>query len=190
MSKQKPKTILLVLSVMIIMLIAYCVGASIISFSICLLQEETARKTSQIQIPTVGARLIETHTVEYVEEIVVETEYVDVIRHVPVEFRNFTNRAELEKWLEERNQVTFICFRQKDIIFDCDDFALELQQKALADGFIISFEIIDSSEYNELFSTQLPEGQTLHAINLSIIGNDVYYIEPQTGEIVYAAYLD
>ena len=190
MRKHKLKTILLVLSATIITLVAYCAGDHIFSFTFCLPQEETTIRTSHVQIPTVEARLIETHTVEYVEETVIEKEYVDVIHRVPVELRNFTNRTELEQWLEERNQLTSIRFRQKDIIIDCDDFALELQQAALADGFIISFEIINSREYNELFSTQLPEGQALHAINLSIIGNDVYYIEPQTSEIVYAAYLD
>ncbi|UCD09511.1 MAG: hypothetical protein JSU79_02395 [Dehalococcoidales bacterium] len=190
MRKHKQKTILFVLSAVIITLVVYCVGDRILSFTYCLPRENTTIKTSQVQIPTVEARLVETHTVEYVEEIVVEKEYVDVIRHVPVEFRNFTNRTELEQWLEKRNQLTSIRFKHKDTVIDCDDFAFELQQKALADGFIISFEIIGSGEYNELFSTQLPEGQALHAINLSIIGNDVYYIEPQTGEIVYAAYLD
>jgi len=31
---------------------------------------------------------------------------------------------------------------------------------------------------------------TLHAINLVLIDNSVYYIEPQTGEIQFAAHLD
>ena len=172
------------------MLVAYCTGARIFSFTSLFSQEEAAIKTSQGQIPTVEARLIETHTVVYVEEAVVEKEYVNVIRHIPVEFRNFTNRTELQQWLEERNQLTSIHFERKDTVIDCDDFAIELQKKALADGFILSFEIINGSEYNELFSTSLPARQSLHAINLSIIGNDVYYIEPQTGEIVHAAYLD
>jgi len=190
MRKNKPKMIILVLSVTVITLIAYWTGARNFSFTSFLPQEKATIKTLQMQIPTVEARLIETHTVEYVEETVVEKEYVDVIRHVPVEFRNFTNRTELEQWLQEINQLTSIRFQQKDAVIDCDDFAIELQQEALADGFILSFEIISGSEYNELFSTQLPARQSLHAINLSIIGNDVYYIEPQTGEIVLAAYLD
>jgi len=115
---------------------------------------------------------------------------VDVVRHVPVELRNFTDREELEQWLEERNQTTSIRFQQYDAVVDCDDFAIELQKEAITDGFIISFEIIRGGEYNDLFSIPLPEEQALHAINLSIIGNDVCYIEPQTGEIVLAAYLE
>lgn len=190
MRKNKLKTILLILSVTVITLVAYCSREHIFSFTFCLPHDETTIQTPQVQIPTVEARLIKTHTVEYVEETVVEKEYVDVIRHVPVEFRNFTNHAELEQWLEEKTQLTSIRFQQNDSVIDCDDFAIELQQEALADGYIISFEIISGGEYDELFSIPLPAGQSLHAINLSIIGNDVYYIEPQTGEIVHAAYLD
>jgi hypothetical protein len=190
MRKNKLKTILLILSLTVITLVAYCARTGIISFTFCLPHEETTVITPQARIPTVEARLIETHTVEYIEETVVEKEYVDVIRHVPVEFRNFADRGELEQWLEERKQLASIRFQQDNTVIDCDDFAIELQSEALTDGFIISFEIISVDEYNELFSIPLPQGQSLHAINLSIIGNDVYYIEPQTGEIVRAAYLD
>ena len=190
MRKIKLKLIILVLSVALITIAGYCTGTRIFPFISFLPQEEAAIKTCQVQIPTVEARLIETHTVKYVAETVVEKEYVDIIRHVPVEFRNFKNRKELEQWLEEIIRLTSIRFERKGTVIDCDDFAIELQQEALTDGFIISFEIINSTEYNELFSIPLPEWQALHAINLSIIGNDVYYIEPQTGEIVHAAYLD
>lgn len=54
----------------------------------------------------------------------------------------------------------------------------------------MSFQIIEPDKYNSLFeSSQLPP-DTLHAINLVLIGNTAYYIEPQTGETVLAAYLD
>ena len=92
--------------------------------------------------------------------------------------------------LEERNQTTKVHFQQYDTVVNCDDFAIELQTETLADGFLISFEITRGGEYNDLFCIPLPDEQLLHAINLSIIGNDVYYIKPQTGEIVHAAFLD
>lgn len=171
--------------------VAYCFGAGLIPFNFSFHQgEETAVESSNVQIPTVEAKLIQTHTVEYVEETVIEKEYVNVIRHVPVELRNFTSLEELTQWLQDEYDLTTIRFQQGDTVIDCDDYAIEMQQKALTDGYIISFEIISIGEYNELFSTPLPEGQSLHAINLSIVGNSVYYIEPQTGEVVHAAYLD
>lgn len=60
--------------------------------------------------------------------------------------------------------------------FDCDDYALMLQEEALQDGYMMSFGIIHSGEYNDLFQQeQVPDG-TIHAINLVIIGNEVYYM--------------
>ena len=65
-----------------------------------------------------------------------------------------------------------------------------MQHKALADGYIMSFEVIERTEYNKLFENELSPGQSLHAINLTIIDNNVYYIEPQTNEVVFVAQLD
>lgn len=139
---------------------------------------------------TVECNLVETHTIEYIEETITETEYVDVVRTAPVKLRNFEDLEELERWLRGRNNNTTVRFQQADMVLDCDDYALEMQRKALEDGYIMSFEIIGRSEYNELFKNTLPPGQSLHAINLAIIDNSVYYIEPQTDEIILAAYMD
>ena len=143
-----------------------------------------------VRTPTVEARLVETHTVEYIEETVVETEYVDVVQNITKELRNFLTIDELQTWMGSKDIRAIIHFQQSDTVIDCDDFAFEMQQKALKDGYIVSFEIISVNEYNGLFTTQLPETASLHAINLAIIGNNVFYIEPQTGETVHAANLD
>lgn len=130
------------------------------------------------------------------------------IEHEPVErailnrvedprpLRNFQDLEELERWLENiempdiSSDVADKEINQGIKSFDCDDYALKLQIKALRDGYIVSFEIIRSSEYSELFKQgQIPDG-TIHAINSVIIGNKVYYIEPKTNEIVFVAYLD
>ena len=111
--------------------------------------------------------------------------------------RNFENPEELKQWLKDSHVITvqarIVDSKTGQLIKepDCDDYALKLQQKALADGYVMSFEIIQPSEYNTLFKDKrLPSG-SLHAINLVIIGNnDVYYIEPQTDEVVLAAHLD
>jgi len=140
--------------------------------------------------PTVETQLVETHTVQYVDRPVTEIKYVERIKRIPIELRNFSDLEELKQWLEDRKNVTTVRFQSPNGTVDCDDYALEMQQKALADGYIMSFEIIGESEYNVLFKTPLPPSQSLHAINLVIIGNDAYYIEPQTDEIVFAAQLD
>jgi molybdopterin converting factor small subunit len=170
---------------------AYGIGAGIISIPQDLLPEKENEAAARAEsIPTVEAKLVETHTVEYIREKVIDTEYVDVIKNVPVELRNFNTLDELEQWLDGIYNQTTIRFIQNDSVIDCDDYALEMQQKALSDGYIMSFQIINYTEYNQIFAFALPEGQSLHAINLAIIGNSVFYIEPQTGEIAHAAYLD
>jgi hypothetical protein len=174
-----------------IIVMAYCIGAGVIPTALGLPGNDyVAYAPETIRTPTVEARLVETHTVEYIEEKVVETEYIDVIRRVKTELKNFTTLNELEDWLVTTYKQATIHFQQTDTAFDCDDYAFEMQQKALEDGYIMSFEIISISEYNELFAIPLSETDSLHAINLAIIGNSVFYIEPQTGETVHAAYLD
>ena len=141
--------------------------------------------------PTVEARLVETHTVQYIEKPVTEVKYVERVTRVPVELRNFRDLEELKQWLADVNtNTTTIYFQRPDVTIDCDDFALSLQQKALADGYVMSFQIIEPGQYNSLFKMGKLPPNTLHAINLAVIDNSAYYVEPQTGEIVFAAQLD
>jgi hypothetical protein len=121
-----------------------------------------------------------------------------IIRNVetPRPWQYFQNITELEQWLENFGDL-YIRFdvAEKETgqlidKFDCDDFALRLQEEAMRDGYIVSFQVIHSDEYNSLFKQKhLPHGAT-HAVNSVVIGNEVYYIEPQTNEIVFVAYLD
>ncbi len=46
--------------------------------------------------PTVEARLIETHTVQYVEKPVTVVEYIERVKKVPIELRNFSDLEELD----------------------------------------------------------------------------------------------
>ncbi len=154
--------------------------------------------TSELQPPVttiatelgVKARTLEVPTVQYVEKPVPVTQYIERVQQVAIELRNFNDIEELTQWLKDRKNVTTVIFQSSNTIVDCDDYALELQHKALADGYIMSFEVIGESEYNALFKTPLPTSQSLHAINLAIIDNSVYYIEPQTDEVVLVAQLD
>ncbi|MFC2072058.1 hypothetical protein ACFLUU_05000 [Chloroflexota bacterium] len=140
--------------------------------------------------PEVEACIVERTTVQYVDRPVYTVEYIERVKKVSTELRNFSNLEELKQWLEDRKNVTTIRFQSPNTVVDCDDYALEMQHGALRDGYIVSFEIIGESEYNELFTILLPPSQSLHAINLAIIGNNAYYIEPQTDEVVFIAYLD
>ena len=160
------------------------------SMGICISPVASEQQTARVVEPTVECRLVERHTVQYVEKPVTVTEYVEQIKRVPVELRNFSDLEELKQWLKDRGNVTTVRFQSPGVTIDCDDYALDMQHKALADGYIMSFEVIGGSEYNALFNTSLPTSQTLHAINLAIINNSVYYVEPQTGEVAFAVHLD
>jgi len=128
-----------------------------------------------------------TLTIYQVIEKVVPIEKVIVERvEVPVKLRDFETLEKLEQWLEE----TGIRVQFGGNLFDCDNYALGLQQKAINDGYLMSFEAIRADEYNKLFKANKLTPGELHAINSVIIGNDVYYIEPQTREVVLVGHLD
>ncbi len=145
-------------------------------------------------VVVVSAIIIGTSKPETVVEKQIEYQigYVDVIREVvkevtvekPTEQREFSSKEELEEWLAEDDDVETVFFFIADSgaemssdKYDCDDFALDLQSRASKDGFLMSITII--RKYGQH-----------HMINLVTIGNDVYYIEPQTDEISFYCNLD
>ena len=135
-------------------------------------------------------KVIERVVYEPVEKIIVKR--IETLKPL----RHFENFDELEQWLGNMC-VLDIHFDMVDKEigqhikgFDCDDYAIRLQEKALRDGYVMSFEVIRPVEYNALFKQKRIPADDIHAINSVILGNEVYYIEPQTHEIVFVAYLD
>jgi len=151
---------------------------------------------------TFKPQVIVDHEIQTMDRVIEKVVYEPVERVIlkrvetPKLLRHFQDLNELEQWLGN-NAVLDIRFNMVDKEtdqhikrFDCDDYAIRLQEKALRDGYIMSFEVIRYGEYNALFKQkQIPNG-AIHAINSVILGNEVYYIEPQTREIVFVAYLD
>ena len=142
------------------------------------------------------------HEIHTIHKVIDRVEYKPVERVVyePVEtpkpLRHFQNLDELEEWLENIGgldtgfDVVNEKTGQRIKKFDCEDYAIRLQERALRDGYIVSFEVIHAAEYNALFKQKRIPNGAMHAINSVILGNEVYYIEPQTQEIVFVAYLD
>lgn len=84
--------------------------------------------------------------------------------------RQFTSVEELEAWLtdndiDKREYVEFT--------YDCDDFARDLMIAALEDGYLVSTEL-----------------WSCHMLNSTIIGNDIYTIEPMTDGVQFVGELD
>jgi len=180
----KMYTVLAILFAVAILNIFFSIGVSV--------GQATIRpQTITVTEPVVKCQLIETHTVQYVEKPVTVVEFIERTQKVPVELRNFSDIEELKQWLVEVDMnTTKTYFQSPGVTIDCDNYALDMQHKALTDGYIMSFEVISRSEYNAVFKSKLPPSQSLHAISLVIIGNDAYYIEPQTSEIGFATHLD
>jgi len=135
-------------------------------------------------------KIIETVVYEPVEKVIVE--HVETTKPL----REFQSLEELEQWLvnievlDIRFDVVDKETSERIEKFDCEDYAIRLQEKALRDGYTISFEVIHSAEYNALFKQKRMPSDTIHAINSVILGNEIYYIEPQTHEVAFVAYLD
>jgi len=142
---------------------------------------------------------VQYHPVEtMMEEVGYEPVEMDVVENVeiPRPLRYFHDFDELEEWLKNipaLDTAPDADGKKNDKRvkpFDCDDYAMKLQEKALNDGYIMSFEVIHPVEYNAIFKQKRIPTDAIHAINLVIIGNEIYYVEPQTREIVFVAYLD
>ena len=102
----------------------------------------------------------------------------------PDELREFTSLEDLESWLAEDDTDQYIHLvagedgicRQSDK-YDCDDYAFQLQRRAAASGFLMSATIIERQDEP-------------HMINLTCIGNDIYYIEPQEDKVWFYCHND
>ena len=101
----------------------------------------------------------------------------DVMVAKLIEPREFTSLEELKSWLAEddTNECIHLVAGKDgscrlDVKYDCDDYALQLQRQAARNRFLMSVTIIKE------------QGKP-HMINLACIGNDIYYIEPQTDEV-------
>jgi hypothetical protein len=126
-----------------------------------------------IEIPTV--EVVETLVEKKVIEEVSVIEYVEVQKEVPLELREFASEQELAEWLaaDKTDELPYI----KDI-FECENFARSLMKHALNNGHYMSFQVLKN--YTRPDTKEFTEGP--HAINSTIIGNYVYFIDPQTDE--------
>ena len=124
-----------------------------------------------------------TDSIEYEPFIVQKEIIVEKLIEKPIELREFVSLQELVDWLEQDETDTTLYFTARmdlsnpDSKYDCDDFAYRLQKNALVEGYLMSTEIILKEKEH-------------HMINSTSIGNDIYFIEPQTDEVWFYCYKD
>jgi len=132
----------------------------------------------------------------YSQGYVSHVEYRDIIHYVDrevikeviveksIELGEFTSVAELRAWLDEddTDEHVYLVAGEDGVLrpsdkYDCDDYALQLQSRAAKSGFVMSVTIIEKQDKP-------------HMINLASIGNDIYYIEPQTDQVWFHSHKD
>ncbi len=101
-------------------------------------------------------------------ELIVEVP-VEIIKEVPIELREFESLEILEEWYKD-NQVPLRFTDKVDFNnpeyktgLDCDDYATYLRDKAHAQGYLMSLQIVEDGT---------------HMIDMVMIGNDIFYLEP------------
>jgi len=131
----------------------------------------------------------ETVCVEREVTVYVEREvptYIDreVTVNRTLELRDFESLEEMKIWLalDDTSEFVFFFAGANGKVatgerYDCDDYARQLQQRAVESGFYLSLTILDDKTRP-------------HMVNLAVIEGAVYYIEPQTDEYWYHSDLD
>ena len=124
------------------------------------------------------------------EFVYLEAEPVIEIVEVAVELRNFESTEELENWLSENHIDEAVMLYASGKRFDCDDYARRLIKDARADGFQLWLQVL-LPDYRRLDTGErVTESDQAHALCSAIIGDRLYFIEPQTDDYWFVAKVD
>lgn len=97
------------------------------------------------------------------------------------ELRNFNSTRELMTFLTI-DQTNLEALRYDESNNNCVHISLKLQERARRSGYIMNVLVISPEEYYRLFGKRL---STNHMICSTLIENSIYYIEPQTNQVVW-----
>ena len=121
---------------------------------------------------------------------------VDIVREVevPVTLKDWDTLEQLEEFLasdDTNERIILTADSQGKISFDnqCEDYALQLRDRAMARGMFLSITALHPKEYEKWYGKRLKPDR-YHAICLARIGSELWYIEPATDEHWLALYLD
>jgi preprotein translocase subunit SecG len=114
-------------------------------------------------------------TIEKLEQKLAESEKFGAYWWERAHPKEFKSVDELKAWLaQDDTDNTLYIFGVGCISnYDCDDYAVALVRNALSDGYLVSLQI-----------------ERDHVLNSTIIGNKIYFIEPQTDEVWFWEYRD
>jgi len=152
----------------------------------------TSTTSSEVVVQTITndvIRYVDKPTVEVVETVVEKkvveevpvVEYVEVENESSKELNQFESIEQLAAWLDEDQTDTLPYVKD---VFECENFAQSLINHGLEDDYYISFQVLKN--YTRPDTKEFIKGP--HAINSVIIGNYIYFIDPQTDDF-WAAYV-
>ena len=124
------------------------------------------------------------------EFVYLEAEPVIEIVEVPVELGDFESTEELENWLSENHIDEAVMLYASGKRFDCDDYARRLIKDARADGFQLWLQVLLPDYRRPDTGERVTESDEAHALCSAIIGDRLYFIEPQTDDYWFVAKVD
>jgi len=117
-------------------------------------------------------------------------EQVEVPVAVPIELREFETTEELEGWLAENHIDEAIMLYASGKEFDCDDYTRRLIRDAKTDGYQLWFQVLPPDYRRPDTGERLTKNDEAHALCSAIIGNRLFFIEPQTDDYWFVAEVD
>ncbi len=118
------------------------------------------------------------------QEILIEKEVEVIIEKATLrDLIEFESLEALETWAN--TTYWSLKLKEKDRMWDCDDYAAAFQEWAINQGYWMSITPVYLGDVwgVNVFpkNLQFP----YHMGNMTMIGNDIYYIEPQTGKVTW-----
>lgn len=110
---------------------------------------------------------------EYHDQTIVKEVEVEKPVYVNNQWREFESPAILMSWSTEHLLYLWMV---GDQVADCDDYAARLQLEAYKDGYLLSVQLIQDGMLN---GKNVSNYLQSHMGNLAMIGNEIYFIEPQ-----------
>lgn len=113
-----------------------------------------------------------------------EVQQVEVVKEVPVELDDWTSTEELERFLaaDDTDRHIILAAGPDGVVQlngRCEDIALQLRDRAMAQGKYLSVQILHSEEYYKWYGKRLPQNN-YHAVCMARIDQNFYIIEPDT----------
>jgi hypothetical protein len=97
--------------------------------------------------------------------------------------RYFISLDELTNWLAQDDTDSCIFANSLGSTANqCEDYAMQLMERAIKSGYMMSTETLYPAEYYQIYLSPMP-ANSCHMVNLVIIGNEAYIVDPSTDKI-------